>query len=288
MTFVGKLLTILVTVCSVVFMAFAVSSYVSRSDWRDQFNTQKANLDKANKDKTALDEKIKNVAATINQEITNLASERAKFDEDLKVQQKDYNQLVEDWKQAHKDVVDFEEKSKTLLTDIDKKRKNIGSLNSDIQALQQEKKTTDEKRFEIEQNHIELAGGYETTAARLKDLEKRASDLGVRKSQPVEAAGKPTRRAGESATVRTTPVEGVILKVDPQGKFVEISIGSDDGLRKQHRLQVFRVKPQGKFVGTIEIVGTDPDRSAARILPEFKQDTIQEGDLVAARITQNR
>jgi vacuolar-type H+-ATPase subunit I/STV1 len=288
MTFVGKLLTILITVCSVVFMAFAVSVYVSRTNWREEFNAEKANLEKATKDKGSLDEKVKNVAATINQEITNLASERSKFEDDLKAQQKVYDQLVEDWKQAHKDVTDFEEKSKTLLTDIDKKRKNIGSLNSDIAALQQEKKTTDEKRFEIEQNHIELAGSYDTTAARLKDLEERAANLGVRKPQATEAAAVPARRAGNDRVNRATPIEGVILKVDPQGKFVEISIGSDDGLRKQHRLQVFRVKPQGKFVGTIEIVGTDPDRSAARILPEFKQDTIQEGDLVAARITQNR
>ncbi len=288
MTFVGKLLTILVTVCSVVFMAFAVSIYVSRTNWPELFNAEKANLDKANKDKSALDENVKKVAAIINQEITNLASERSKFEEDLKAQQKDYSQLVEDWKQAHKDVTDFEEKSKALLTDIDKKRKNIGSLNNDIAALQQEKKKTDEKRFEIEQNHIELAGSYDTTAARLKDLQKRAADLGVRKPQPTEAAAAPARRAGDARSDRAAPVEGVILKVDPQGKFVEISIGSDDGLRKDHRLQVYRVKPQGKFVGAIEVTSTDRDRSAARILPEFKQDTIQEGDLVAARITQNR
>ncbi len=80
-------------------------------------------------------------------------------------------------------------------------------------------------------------------------------------------------------------VEGVVLKVDPEGKFVEISIGSDDGLRKEHRMHVYRTKPQGKFVGTIEIVEVDADQAVGRILPEFRQGTIQKGDLVAARIT---
>jgi hypothetical protein len=56
-------------------------------------------------------------------------------------------------------------------------------------------------------------------------------------------------------------------------------------LRKEHRLQVYRVNPQGKFVGTIEIVEVDADQAVARILPEFRQGTIQKGDLVAARIT---
>jgi uncharacterized protein YqfB (UPF0267 family) len=78
------------------------------------------------------------------------------------------------------------------------------------------------------------------------------------------------------------------LKVDNQGKLVEISIGSDDGLRKGHRLHVYRVKPQGKFVCTIEITNVDPDQAVARIIPNLKQGNPQEGDLVATRITASR
>jgi hypothetical protein len=84
------------------------------------------------------------------------------------------------------------------------------------------------------------------------------------------------------------PVEGIVLEVDKEGKLVKISIGSDDGLRKRHRLQVYRVKPQGRFVATIEITEVDPDQAVGRILSQFKQGNIQEGDLVATRITASR
>ncbi len=56
-------------------------------------------------------------------------------------------------------------------------------------------------------------------------------------------------------------IKGVILSRD--GQTVDISIGSDDGLRPNHRLDILK---GGKTVGEIEIVRVEPDRATARVI----------------------
>ncbi|MEX2558810.1 MAG: hypothetical protein WD403_02795, partial [Pirellulales bacterium] len=78
-------------------------------------------------------------------------------------------------------------------------------------------------------------------------------------------------------------VDGIVLKSSSSG-LVEISLGSDEGLRKGHQLVVYR--NGGKFVGKIEVIETRADRSVARVMPdpEFRASPIQKEDRVATRI----
>lgn len=61
----------------------------------------------------------------------------------------------------------------------------------------------------------------------------------------------------------TPPVEGVVTSI--KDKLVEISIGTDDGLRNGHRLIVVDEKV-AKYLGRIEIVHVTPDRSVGRVI----------------------
>jgi hypothetical protein len=70
---------------------------------------------------------------------------------------------------------------------------------------------------------------------------------------------------------------GVVLVVNRPRKQVEVSIGSDDGLRQGHLLDVTR---QGSFVTRLKVGYTEPDRAVAEILTDYSNRTIQEGDRV--------
>ena len=77
-------------------------------------------------------------------------------------------------------------------------------------------------------------------------------------------------------------IDGVVLTV-PRPDQVEISIGGDDGLTKGHSLQVYRITRNGPtYVGKIEVVKADPDRSACKVDPKWLQSNIQRGDRVTA------
>ena len=63
---------------------------------------------------------------------------------------------------------------------------------------------------------------------------------------------------------------------------IEISIGDDDGLRKGHTLEVYR---RNAYVGRVVVVRTEPDRSVARIIREYRRGIIKKGDRVATKLS---
>ena len=69
-------------------------------------------------------------------------------------------------------------------------------------------------------------------------------------------------------------LNGLIL--DKRKNFVEISLGSDDGLRSGHTLDVIREGVRGRII----VRRTDPDRAIGEIIPEFQKLPIGKGDRV--------
>jgi hypothetical protein len=85
---------------------------------------------------------------------------------------------------------------------------------------------------------------------------------------------------------KDTPVDGIppqirgkILAIS-QDNMVEVSLGTDDGLRIGHTLEIFR---GSKYLGRLEILEAQPDRAVGKILPGFKKGAIQKDDDVATR-----
>ena len=286
MTRVGQILVILLTCFSILFMGFAVTVYSTRTNWRENYNKKKTELDDLNKKKQGLEQQVKTLTEFITTEAETHKKERTANKQQIDDQQKNYAELNENFKQARADAAKYSEQAKTF-GDLAKVRTDEAILlRGQLEDTRKKKDEAQKIQFEKTQQYIELKGSYETLEARAKELELRVGDL----TNIMQALGISTDPKDHEGTIATVPppVEGVVLDVDKEGKFVKISIGSDDGLRKRHRLQVYRVKPQGKFVATIEITEVDPDQAVARVLSQFKQGNIQEGDLVATRITASR
>jgi hypothetical protein len=80
-------------------------------------------------------------------------------------------------------------------------------------------------------------------------------------------------------------VEGVITKVDNQSGLVVISIGSDAGVLRGHTLEVYRLKPTPKYLGTLRIVEVKPTEAVGKM--EGSKEEVQVGDQVASKILGN-
>jgi hypothetical protein len=74
-------------------------------------------------------------------------------------------------------------------------------------------------------------------------------------------------------------VAGQIRKVN--GNRVELSIGTDDGVRIGQTLDIYR---GDKYVGRLRVVESKPDQAVAAVEPEYQQFPIQKGDNVASRL----
>lgn len=89
---------------------------------------------------------------------------------------------------------------------------------------------------------------------------------------------------GTFAKLRRAGGDGIVL-ADSENDQVEISIGSDDGLSTGRQLEVYRREgAAGKYVGRIEVLLTQPDRSICRVLSDFLQRPIRKGDRVATEL----
>jgi len=80
---------------------------------------------------------------------------------------------------------------------------------------------------------------------------------------------------------RAPTVDGIVTAVSKSG-LVEISIGSDDGLREGHQLEVFS---GSSYLGRIKIRRTAPDRAVGEVIPEYRKGDIKKGNRVATRLS---
>jgi hypothetical protein len=93
-------------------------------------------------------------------------------------------------------------------------------------------------------------------------------------------------RPAEKPATRDAPpedVEGTVKKIDEKSGLIVISIGSDAGLKKGHTLEVFRLKPEAKYLGQVRIVDVAATESVAQPVGK-PAGTIQVGDSAASRI----
>jgi hypothetical protein len=91
------------------------------------------------------------------------------------------------------------------------------------------------------------------------------------------------KRARPAKNPPAENVEGLVNKVDPQSGLVTISIGSDAGLAKGHTLEVYRLKPQPKYLGTLRVMEVTPHQAIAQPVGRM-QAKVEAGDRVAGRL----
>ena len=63
---------------------------------------------------------------------------------------------------------------------------------------------------------------------------------------------------------------------------VEISLGSDDGLKAGHQMEVIR---GSTYLGRVQIVKVTPNRAIGKVLPEYRKGIIKKDDRVTTRLS---
>jgi hypothetical protein len=75
-------------------------------------------------------------------------------------------------------------------------------------------------------------------------------------------------------------LDGLVTAVS-DNNLIEVSVGSDDGLRSGDTVEVYR---GASYLGRAEVLRTAPDKAVAKILRQYRRGTIQKGDRVATRL----
>lgn len=277
MNLVGKIFVVLILVMSVVFSVMVMVVYATHVNWRDAVQNPKTGylvkLQKETAEKTVLDEKLKRIESEFVAERKamrdQLAAQKAKLSDVTTVKDEQGKQLEDVTQRERKTIATL----KVTQDALDRAEKEVRGLREEILAA---RKAQIEKSAEVSRLNDQLTQRvyeFETLKSRAATLAKDLTDA----KTVLRKHGFPERPEADSDTPPL--VNGHVTAV--REGLIQISVGSDSGLRKGHRLEVFR---GGTYLGRVVITAVNPHDAVCQVLPETKQGAIQTGDNVTTKI----
>ncbi|MFH1301591.1 MAG: hypothetical protein ABIK07_11070 [Planctomycetota bacterium] len=290
MSFVGKVLVVVQVVLSVCFMGFAGAVFTAQHNWRAESIKQKENVANLQKNMTGLESEFSNYKTETTQKMNDAlsAAQTAKAANDaLQAQNKSYqNQLETVRAERDTSVAQAEttgEEAKFRRQESDRQRVVNKTLHDTVNDLRAKIKNLEDTIFTQSIREKNLVAKHNKVLDELQYLNKIVANLGVDPKDPAIAGMQSPPPAVEGLIINT--------KKDKQNgtKFVEVSLGSDDGLSKGHQLYVYRfgTKENGnrpKYLGKIELVYVDPDKAVGTVIDAAKNGVIEKGDHVNSKL----
>ena len=268
-------------------MAFAGAVFTAQNNWRDATNKTKAELTKVNTN-------LNNLKAEFDKEKNDAAEKSARLvseNQKLAGQNTALNTQVT--------TLDFD--NRQLRKDVDQQRDQSALTSSEAA---ERKKEADLQR----EKNSELFGSREDLVRRLNDTEDKRFALDVQLQQVSEKydlllgdfktmksflASKELTTDPKQMIVQTAPpppVDGIVTKVLKPDRgsleYIEISIGSDDGLVVGHKMTVYSTGKNGKYIAVIRLTLVQADKSVGIVVQDsrMKNTTVSVGDSVTTRL----
>ena len=271
-------------------MGFAGAVYTAQNNWRAESKKLEGNLKNVQTSMAELESEYSNYKTETTQKVNDALSEAQKAkaaNKLLEQQSKSYqNQLETVRAERDTSVAQAEttgEEAKFRRQESGRQRVVNKTLHNTVNDLRAKIKNLEDTIFTQSIREKNLVAKQNKLLNELKYLNKIVANLGVDPKDPAIAGMQSPPPA----------VEGLILntKKDKRNgtKFVEVSLGSDDGLSKGHQLFVYRfgTKANGnrpKYLGKIELVYVDPDKAVGTVIDAAKNGVIEKGDHVNSKL----
>jgi cell division protein FtsL len=283
MTFVGKILVIVIMVFALFFLAVSTVVFATHRDWRAEVTKKQTQISELQKKQSDAEKRAGDAAAALqaakdahDQQVKTLESRIADLERDNTTKQTQ-------WSEQNNLLATAEQTTKTSIDEAAARKQETDKLRdslSEVQKLNNEFKFTETT---LRQNIAELTRQLDSAVATNKNLRESVALLSGRLREIGVSDDVNQMRAVSN---RVPPrVEGVVLTVSPRNDRVEISIGSDDGLVTGHELELYRMNPTPEYLGRIKIESTDPDQAVGKVIGQTVQGKkIVEGDIVSSEI----
>jgi chromosome segregation ATPase len=168
---------------------------------------------------------------------------------------KRYQENIENVQRLKKELTDAAEKAAQAKALVEKLQKEGEKLRQDAAVARQQL----DKALKLQQEQIE----------KLQKLDQDLARLQGKAGRPPEKDSRP-------------PIQGKVKEVQQTGSII-LSIGSDAGLKKGDKLEVYRLKPKPLYLGQIEITELKATEAVARRIGMLR-DTVRAGDEASTQI----
>ena len=276
MNLLGKVFTVFIALAAVFVMTVSMFVYATHKNWQQTASTLRANLNTAQAEnrelqnrKDMLESQLKAEVEAAQQKARQLETERTTLLAQNSTIQAELTQLRQQERENTAAVEATQNNNEKLTTEVE-------GLRGELRDSQQERdgafNAVVAKTDELHQAQGQLASLKEREQQIVADLAVKAAvmrEKGIDPDTPADAV-VPRVRGVISATRR-----------DAGTQLIEITVGSDDGLRPGHTVEVFR---GDRYLGRAEILETEPDKAVGRVLRKFQQGQIQKDDHVATKL----
>jgi DNA repair ATPase RecN len=284
MTVFGKILVFVNLAFSLLVAGLIMMAYVARTNWHDAYKRQENELTAA---RTSADQ----YAAEAKKARDDGEARANALKATIEQRTRELDAAIADAKTAKEALANKE-------TTIDKSNTGIKVTQGEVERLTAQAKSL-QQRVDDDAKRLDDAAIAINESRKLKvEAEIKAKGLLERNSQLAQALEErekeivrlkaaPGGAATVAANVPNPPpgnVEGLIKSMDASSGLVTITIGSDAGIAKGHTLQVYRLKPTGKYVGEIQIRDVRAHEAVGKFMSK-PLTPVQVGDTVASKIS---
>jgi ABC-type Na+ efflux pump permease subunit len=281
MTFVGKILVIVIMAFALLFLGISTVVFTTAMNWKIETEKQRAEVQKQQGKNRDLGEKVK--AAENELAAAKKSHELAKKELDNRIAalEADTERLDGELTQSRTALETAQQNAKSALEEAASRKAETDLLREQKSAVEKQANEYKIRQTELYDQIRILTRERDVAKKHNEDLRDRVAKFSTLLRQKGLSDDISQVKGLESPPV----VHGEVLRVDAQNTRVELSIGSDDGLVPGHELYLYRVKPRPQFLGKITVISTDPDQAVGRVIgTTINGMKIQEGDLVSSTI----
>lgn len=289
MSYVGKILVIIQVVMSVLFMAFAGAVFQMHQNWKSKHTAVVTQLNSRTQELTTAQEELAKAKTDLTARLDAMTQEKTKFEAQAKGYEADLGaqvvriNLLEQQRDTQTGLAQAKaNEAEYRQREAEQQRIENKKVQDRLDAASAENRRLTDELFAKSLEFDALVQRYNEVLTKAAYLE-RVVALHKLPTDPREV---------ERQQSPPPPVNGLVLSVKTNKtnrvQFVQLSIGSDDGLIVGHLLDVVRVSPDGQgkpaWLGQVQIKQIEPDFAVAEVVLESKNGIIQEGDNVTTKL----
>ncbi|MAR11949.1 MAG: hypothetical protein CL681_18535 [Blastopirellula sp.] len=273
----------LIFVMSVGFLFLSLTVFATHRNWRAEVmrpeaaNGQPKGLKFQIQDQQEINENLRNELEASKR---TLAAEKAARRAVIATLAKKVKELEAELTTQIADFQALQATNNTNANTLQQKTQYLANLTTEVEGLRQEIRDAQQERDEKVETVVALTDKVNSSNGQARQLAERRGQLLAQVTQLKQVMDAHGIRLTESPDLQAPPVDGFVTAVGSKD-LVEISLGSDDGMRRGHRLEVYR---DNKYLGSVIIQDTRPDRSVASIVANIRKGTIKVNDRVTTTL----
>ena len=289
MTFVGRLLIVVQLVLSICFMAFAGAVFSVQQNWKAKSVSLEEDLAKSKTEFQDLDQEFSRYKDEMTAKLQNEENRANSAENEARILTQQLQAKTAEL-DTTKTSLDTEralaaiagEEARERRKEAEEQRRINGQLQKDLDELVVRNRSLMDELFNLQNEQKSLLAKHEQILGHVAFLEKvvRVNGLDTDPKKYLSEETPPPLVVGQVLATKKDAGNGQEL--------VEISIGSDDGLLKGHKVYVYRLaRAEGerpRFLGQLRIDLVTPDRAVGSVVERAKNGVIEKGDNVSTKL----